>query len=699
MERDKKTVFTVSRHYREAPVKAETFSEENRTVDVVWATTTPVLRYLWLENGEPQPYYEVLSMNPAHIVLERFAKGLSVLDSHNRESTDCVLGIAKDPVFPKDEHGEHTESWCKARFSSNNLRAEPVFKDIKDKILIHWSFGYDVLEMEETDRAINGIPVYLATLWEPFELSVVPVPADPNAGTRDKPSNLRSYEISFIRGNVMNKKQGQRSEGDESEDEDKKKGKKDEGNTDPEKDEEDKGKKGKKSDSDDEKDEERGKPPRMEPRTDARSVADEKRRQREIRAAVAAFPGIVKPERVEEYIENDFSADDVRRELIDAKLKIQPPVQTASSVDVGVEGRNKKIEAMARSILVRAAPGVHKLEPGDDARQFRGFNLVEIAKECLGDAGMACRGMTPREVFSHTFGLALSGRRDLATGDFPIVLSDAVNKSLRKAYDSAPQTFQPFCSRSSAKDFKDMHLMQVGDIDGLKEIGEGEEYKRGAFREAKESYRIKKYGEIIPITLEALINDDLRAFARIPTMIANEARELESDLIYDILLGNPKMGDGKPLFHADHGNLGSASAINFAGMNAAFIAMGEQKFNPKSKRSLNLRPSFLLVGNHKQAEAGQYLTAITPAKTEDTIPGYLKQLSPICEGRVNGKKWFLMCAPGRIDTIEYAYLEGEEGLYTEERYGFEVDGMEIKARLFFGAKAVDWRGMYMNPGA
>jgi hypothetical protein len=30
--------------------------------------------------------------------------------------------------------------------------------------------------------------------------------------------------------------------------------------------------------------------------------------------------------------------------------------------------------------------------------------------------------------------------------------------------------------------------------------------------------------------------------------------------------------------------------------------------------------------------------------------------------------------------------------------GFDVDGIEIRARLDFGAKAIDWRGLYRNPG-
>ena len=52
-----------------------------------------------------------------------------------------------------------------------------------------------------------------------------------------------------------------------------------------------------------------------------------------------------------------------------------------------------------------------------------------------------------------------------------------------------------------------------------------------------------------------------------------------------------------------------------------------------------------------------------------------------------------------IDTIEYMYLEGEEGLFTETKQGFEVDGLMVKARHVFAAKAIDYRGLYKNGGA
>ncbi len=52
-----------------------------------------------------------------------------------------------------------------------------------------------------------------------------------------------------------------------------------------------------------------------------------------------------------------------------------------------------------------------------------------------------------------------------------------------------------------------------------------------------------------------------------------------------------------------------------------------------------------------------------------------------------------------LEAIEYGNLEGQEGVYIETRMGFDVDGVEIKARHDFAAKAIDHRGVYKNAGA
>jgi hypothetical protein len=61
--------------------------------------------------------------------------------------------------------------------------------------------------------------------------------------------------------------------------------------------------------------------------------------------------------------------------------------------------------------------------------------------------------------------------------------------------------------------------------------------------------------------------------------------------------------------------------------------------------------------------------------------------------------WYLSADPAQIDTIEYAYLEGQQGVYLESRMGWDIDGIELKVREDFAAKALDYRGLYKNAGA
>ncbi len=62
-------------------------------------------------------------------------------------------------------------------------------------------------------------------------------------------------------------------------------------------------------------------------------------------------------------------------------------------------------------------------------------------------------------------------------------------------------------------------------------------------------------------------------------------------------------------------------------------------------------------------------------------------------------EWYGAADPNRIDTIEYCYLEGEEGAYLETRAGFNSDGVEMKVRLDFGAGLIDYRGLYKSSGS
>lgn len=385
--------------------------------------------------------------------------------------------------------------------------------------------------------------------------------------------------------------------------------------------------------------------------------------------------------------------DEARGALIDAAAQNDRAVETRPHIRMGgqceVDTRRAAVEA---ALLHRHDPGRFELSAA--AREWRGLSLIEMARDILSSEGVRVRGLSRDE---------LATRALHSTSDFPLILSNVTNKTLRAAYETAPRTFAPIARRTTVADFRDVHRLQLGEAPQLEKVNESGEYKRGTLGEAQEKYRIETFGKVIGITRQVLINDDLDAFTRVPALFGTAAATLESDVVWGVITANAAMADGKTLFHAGHNNLAATGVkLDVAGLAKARTAMSLQK-GIDGKTVINIRPAFLVVPTSLELEAEQLLAQnIVPAKSTDVVPGSLRSLTVISEPRLDpgtgAVPWYLMASPAAIDTIEYAYLEGQEGVAMETRMGFDVDGMEIRARLDFGAKAIDWRGLYKNPG-
>lgn len=534
---------------------------------------------------------------------------------------------------------EGDEGRAVVRFSARDEVA-PILADVKAGIIRNVSVGYAVrkYQIEEGD-----IPVYRAIDWEPMELSLVSIPADAGAGTRALPSSPCEF---FTRAAAQTSQE------------------------------------------------------RVMPEiTPAAPAAD--------LDAIRAEAAIVERSRVSEItklcerhgvadlreglVNNGTSLDNARAAILEAVAARDaggtaprlPHVQTL------VDETDTRREAVENAILHRAAPGRIKLT--DAGRQYRGMSLIEMGRDLLEKTGENTRGMDKLQL----------AQRALATSDFPIILANVANKTLRAGYEAAPQTFKPFTKQTSAPDFKTIQRSQFGDAPTLKKVNEHGEFTVGTIGEGKESYQLATYGRIVSITRQTIINDDLGAFADLPAKFGRAAADLESDIVWGIITANAAMNDTVALFHANHGNLaGTGGAITVATLAAARAAMRKQTSidgNP-----INVAAAYLLVPAAVELVAQQYTSAdFVSAKSSDINP-FKGTLQVIAEPRLDANSataWYLAADPMQIDTIEYCYLEGNEGVYIETRNGFEVDGLEIKARLDFAAKAIDHRGLYKNAGA
>ncbi|MDP4849954.1 MAG: hypothetical protein NWQ95_06365 [Verrucomicrobiales bacterium] len=76
-------------------------------------------------------------------------------------------------------------------------------------------------------------------------------------------------------------------------------------------------------------------------------------------------------------------------------------------------------------------------------------------------------------------------------------------------------------------------------------------------------------------------------------------------------------------------------------------------------------------------------------------------LTPVFDARLDANDpaaWYLAGNPGQFDTVEVAFLDGQQAPYLEERDGWNVDGVEYKVRIDAVAKALDFRALYRNDG-
>lgn len=646
---------------------------EARTVDVVFSTGATVRRARWVGWETRIPYDESLVVSAAAINMERLTAGGPVLDSHSTWSTRGQVAVVDRAWIEGDK------AMARLRFPSAGIdeAADRMWGLVSEGIIRNISVGYSQDQVRIIEAEKKGeVEKWIVERWTPFEVSFVTIPADPGAQVREAPQYEAAQRPHDARPDgaarsfpavILSNRHQEHTMPDAVR------------NT-PE--------------TPANAPETQNTETRSAPVDSGEVLAAERQRVSEI-TALARQHGM-NDAFVDSHVRSGTSVADVGRKILDelasrAKATDTPTVRVTSD-----EGDTRRA-AIETAILHRANPQATELTPA--AREWRGMSLIEIGRLYVEETrGVRLRGLGKNELAGVLLGMdTRSGM--LSTSDFGNLLANVASKRLRDGYKTAVQTWRPFSRQSNAPDFKERAIVQLSGMPEFKKVREGQEYTHASLSDSVEKYALATYGRIVAITRQTIINDDLGAFDRIPSLFGRAAAELESDTVWGILLNNPNMGDGKALFHVDHGNLVAAGAPSEATLEAADIAMGAQV--DAAGKPLNIKPKFLAVSRKHKVAAQKLLTSVQATKTGD-INVYQNAMDLIVEDRLykvgEACPWFTIGDPAQWDTIEFAYLEGQEGLYTEQRIGFEVDGVEVKGRLDFAAKAIDFKGFQKNPG-
>lgn len=612
----------------------------NLVLEFPFSSEEPYLRSNWFD----EPWMEVLGHKSGEIDLTRLNIGAPVLLNHGAGITENAavrsVGITTRAWIDKER------GYVEVKMSRRE-GMEPVLQDIEDGIIANVSVGYRINERTLIKENKDSPNEYRVTSWTPVEVTLCDVPADATVGIG---RSINQEAKAVDKETQVIEKQDPPVEAQRA----------------------------------------------IEiPKIDvdairSEALATERKRTTEIKQMCRSVS--LGDEISDGLIERGISIDDSRKEIIDAlsKRTEKPGITSRADIVTTVDETETRRALMTEAILYRTNPS-NKLSDG--ARQYAGLTMIDLARECLEVKGVNTRGMDRMKIASRAFE---------GTSDLTSILANTANKSLRQAYEAAPRTFTTWARQASASDFKTISRTNMSDAPALEKVTENGEFKRGIVTDGKETYQLATVGKIIGLTRQAIINDDLGAFTRIPAMFATAAANYESDTVYGILTANAALSDSIALFQAaSHGNLtSSGTVISIDSLGTGRKLMRRQK-TPQNV-VMNLAPRYLIVPAALESIAWQFTNPpIFPTAPTSANP-FMGQLQVVVEGRLDDASataWYMAADTSQIDTIEYCYLEGQSGVYIETRQGFDVDGMEIKARLDFAAKAIDYRGLYKNVGS
>jgi hypothetical protein len=123
---------------------------------------------------------------------------MALLDSHDAWSVESRLGT----VVPGSLRFQGRTAVVRIKLS-RNAKAEAIYQDLVDGHALGVSVGYRISKSEITESADGKAAVMRAIRWQPLELSVVAIPADAAATTREMenpemPQAIKKERLSLV---------------------------------------------------------------------------------------------------------------------------------------------------------------------------------------------------------------------------------------------------------------------------------------------------------------------------------------------------------------------------------------------------------------------------------------------------------------------------------------------------------------------
>jgi HK97 family phage prohead protease len=585
---------------------------------------------------------EELAITPSAIDLRRVALGqVRLLDSHNQSSLDSILGVITDAWIEGGKlFGRFQFSETAAGRSAEGMVARGEVSAI--------SVGYRVNAWTRVGTE-NDVEIWRADKWELLEASLVSVPADPEALIR----SAQTSHNTFSKGNRMDPEVIEDLSNEESTDQ------------------------------------------HAPPANDGSRAVMSDRHAREAYELTARSH--LPAEFAQRHIEAGRTLGEFRDALFQRLAGDADRTRTSSVHPSNETFANP--DFLERSIADALYSKMTGHQPSGAAVELAGRSMLDLGAMILQSRGERV-SWADRVTLADRILTRMGGPH--TTSDFPMLLGSAANRVSADAYQVAQTPLKQIARRRTVSDFRAVSTVRLSEAPRLEEVSEGGEIKHGSRGEAKESFKVKSFGRIFTLSRQAIINDDLGAFADISRDFGRAAASTESDLIAALLTANSgdgaKLDDGNPMHTTTRGNkAATGTAITVVALGAGRKVLRDMK-DIDGITPISVTPRHLVVGSAKETEAEQVLHELSAAQVDEVNP-FAGKLTLLVEPRLTGLSWWVAADPSQLAPLVIAYLAGREGPQIDFREGFDTLGVEFRAVLDFGCAAQDWRGSYLNPGA
>lgn len=289
------------------------------------------------------------------------------------------------------------------------------------------------------------------------------------------------------------------------------------------------------------------------------------------------------------------------------------------------------------------------------------------------------------------------------------ILGNLANKLLLERYQAFPSVVPMIAAETDAVDFKSFTRYRLTGTGIFQKVGPTGELKHGGLTEESYSNQVETFGELLVLTRQDMINDDLGAFAQLPEMLGQKAAIAREQGVFEELDDN-----SDNFFASGNGNYltGAGSAFSIAALQAA-----EQKLLDQvdaDGRPIVLQPDRILTGTALKTIVTQMFTAdsvneTTSANTPKLNSNPFKgQFKPVISPFINSQslpnssstRWYLLCDPRIAAILSVAYLRGKRVPTIEGGTAdFTTLGMYWRGYFDFGVAKNDARAGVMNDGA